>query len=74
MDVAHENTCPDCGSSDMREKVRTQPMTYRGQTRQVPMPGLYCQDCGEGIHSIIEMAVSDAVLREMIAKEAQAPA
>lgn len=74
MDEAHQNTCPECGSARMRNEIRDQAMTHKGETRVVPLAGLYCLDCGEGIHGIIELCVAEAVLQERIAKETAAQA
>ena len=57
--------CPGCGGSNMHLDVRTQVVSYEGQSRPVRMRGLYCGHCGESVHTREEMAVADEALREM---------
>lgn len=57
--------CPACGGSNMQLDVRTQVVSYQGESRPVRMRGLYCGHCGESVHTWEEMAVADEALREM---------
>jgi YgiT-type zinc finger domain-containing protein len=68
-----ENTCPTCGSNAMKNEIRDQVMTHAGRSHSVPLAGLYCQECGEGIHGIIELCVAQAVLQERLAAETARP-
>jgi HTH-type transcriptional regulator / antitoxin MqsA len=45
----------------------TRPMTiaYKGQTATFEMPGWYCHESGESIHTAEDIKVSDAALREL---------
>jgi YgiT-type zinc finger domain-containing protein len=50
--------CPTCGGTDMRQGVKTQTITYEGlESPPYGQPGLWCQDCGEGLLSFEEMEV-----------------
>jgi HTH-type transcriptional regulator/antitoxin MqsA len=37
-------------------------LTYKGESVAFPMPGWYCDDCDEGIHTGADMKVSDRAL------------
>lgn len=45
--------------------VRPMTLTYKGQSVTVDMPGWYCPDSDEGVHSGEDMKVSDEALRLM---------
>jgi HTH-type transcriptional regulator/antitoxin MqsA len=54
-------TCPATGKPMVRD---TRPMTleYKGQSTMIDMPGWYCNESGESIHTGEDMKVSDAAL------------
>jgi HTH-type transcriptional regulator/antitoxin MqsA len=49
----------------MIRDVRPMELTYKGQAVTIQMPGLYCADSEESIHTGEDMAVSDAALRSL---------
>jgi HTH-type transcriptional regulator / antitoxin MqsA len=56
--------CPETGKPMVRD---TRPMTinYKGQSATIQMPGWYCDESGESIHTGEDMKVSDAALKEL---------
>lgn len=56
--------CPETGKPMVRD---TRPMTinYKGQSATIQMPGWYCDEFGESIHTGEDMKVSDAALKEL---------
>lgn len=48
--------------------VRPMTLTYKGEAVSVAMPGWYCADSDEGVHSGIDMEVSDRALRVLKAR------
>jgi HTH-type transcriptional regulator / antitoxin MqsA len=56
--------CPETGRPMVRD---TRPMTinYKGQSATIQMPGWYCDESGESIHTGEDMKVSDAALKEL---------
>ena len=56
--------CPEIGKPMVRD---TRPMTinYKGQSATIQMPGWYCDESGESIHTGEDMKVSDAALKEL---------
>ena len=56
--------CLETGKPMVRD---TRPMTinYKGQSATIQMPGWYCDESGESIHTGEDMKVSDAALREL---------
>jgi HTH-type transcriptional regulator/antitoxin MqsA len=56
--------CPETGHPMVRD---TRPMTinYKGQSATIQMPGWYCDESGESIHTGEDMKVSDAALKEL---------
>ena len=59
--------CPECGRRMVRD-VRSMTLEYGGLSSEVQMPGLYCTNCGEGLHSRKDAAVSDQALYRLKAK------
>jgi HTH-type transcriptional regulator/antitoxin MqsA len=49
----------------MIRDVRPMEFTYKGQAVTIQMPGWYCADSDESIHTGEDMAVSDAALRSL---------
>lgn len=60
--------CPETGTP-MKRDTRRMTLTYRGHSTELDMPGWYCPDCDEGIHSGTDMKVSDRALNRMKAQE-----
>jgi len=56
--------CPETGKPMVRD---TRPMTlvYKGQSRTFDMPGWYCHESGESVHTADDMKVSDRALKEL---------
>src|ERR1700730_10160942 len=56
--------CPVTGKPMVRD-VRPMTITYKGQSVTVDMPGWYCDESGESIHTGEDMKVSDAALKAL---------
>jgi HTH-type transcriptional regulator / antitoxin MqsA len=56
--------CPETGEP-MARGVRPMTITYKGLSMTVDMPGWYSEGSDEGIHSGIDMEVSDAALKQL---------
>jgi HTH-type transcriptional regulator / antitoxin MqsA len=56
--------CPETGKPMVRD---TRPMTiaYKGQSVTIDMPGWYCNESEESIHTAEDIKVSDAALKEL---------
>jgi HTH-type transcriptional regulator/antitoxin MqsA len=56
--------CPETGKPMVRD---TRPMTiaYKDQSSTFDMPGWYCHESGESIHTAQDMRVSDAALKAL---------
>ena len=59
------HTCLKTGLNMARDK---RPMTtiYKGQSSTFDMPGWYCNESGESVHSGEDMKVSDAALKALM--------
>jgi HTH-type transcriptional regulator/antitoxin MqsA len=55
---------PETGRPMIRD-TRPMTLTYKGHSATVAMPGWYCTDTDESIHSGEDMKVSDAALRSL---------
>jgi HTH-type transcriptional regulator/antitoxin MqsA len=57
-------TCPETGKLMVRD---TRPVTlaFKGHSITIDMPGWYCDDSGESIHTGEDMKVSDAALQAL---------
>lgn len=57
-------TCPETGKPMVRD---TRPMTlaFKGHSITIDMPGWYCDDSSESIHTGEDMKVSDAALQAL---------
>jgi HTH-type transcriptional regulator/antitoxin MqsA len=49
----------------MVRDTRPMEISYKGQSTTVEMPGWYCHESGESIHTAEDMRVSDAALKEL---------
>jgi HTH-type transcriptional regulator / antitoxin MqsA len=56
--------CPETGKAMVRD-VRPMTITYKGQSVTIDMPGWYCAESGESIHTGEDMKVSDAALKAL---------
>jgi HTH-type transcriptional regulator/antitoxin MqsA len=56
--------CPETGKPMVRDS-RPMTITYKGQSSTFDMPGWYCNESGESIHTSDDIKVSDAALREL---------
>jgi YgiT-type zinc finger domain-containing protein len=63
-DLFKERICPACGAQMLRS-VRDMTLERRGRSEMIGMPGWYCDECGEGVHSGEDMAASDAALARL---------
>ena len=56
--------CPESGKPMVRD-TRPMEISYKGQSTIIDMPGWYCHESGESIHTAEDMKVSDAALKEL---------
>ncbi|MEZ5788874.1 MAG: type II toxin-antitoxin system MqsA family antitoxin [Xanthobacteraceae bacterium] len=56
--------CPETGKSMVRD-TRPMTITYKGQSSTFDMPGWYCRESGESVHTAEDMKVSDAALKAL---------
>jgi HTH-type transcriptional regulator / antitoxin MqsA len=56
--------CPETGKPMVRD-TRAMTITYKGQSATFDMPGWYCHESGESIHTAEDIKVSDAALRDL---------
>ena len=56
--------CPETGKPMVRD-TRPMEISYKGQSATIDMPGWYCHESGESIHTAEDMKVSDAALKEL---------
>jgi HTH-type transcriptional regulator/antitoxin MqsA len=55
---------PVTGKPMVRD-TRPMDIKYKGQSGTVPMPGWYCRDSDESVHTGDDMKVSDAALKTL---------
>ena len=65
--------CPETGSP-MYRAIRPLTLSYKGESVTIPMPGWYCDQSGEGIHTGADMKVSDRALNGLKARHEGLPA
>jgi len=56
--------CPETGKP-MTRGTRSKEISYKGQSTTIDMPGWYCDESSESIHTAEDMKVSDAALKEL---------
>lgn len=61
--------CPICGESQVHD-TRPMELNYKGLSKTVDMPGLYCTSCGEGVLSGKDTKESERALAELKARYA----
>ena len=59
-----EPRCPQTGLPMVRG-VRPMTITYKGHSATIDMPGWYCDESGESIHTGEDMVVSDQALNRL---------
>lgn len=59
-----EPRCPETGTV-MKRGIQALVLTFKGHSIEVEMPGWYCPECGEGIHSGADMKFSDRALNRL---------
>jgi HTH-type transcriptional regulator/antitoxin MqsA len=57
-------TCPETGKPMVRD-TQTKTITYKNENATFDMPGWYCHESGESLHTVEDMKVSDAALRKL---------
>jgi HTH-type transcriptional regulator / antitoxin MqsA len=62
-------SCPKTGAPLHRD-LRPVTLTYKGESVSFDMPGWYCDDCEESIHTGKDMKVSDRMLNRLKARSA----
>jgi HTH-type transcriptional regulator/antitoxin MqsA len=62
-----EPVCPQTGKPMVRG-LRSMTITYKGLSSTFDMPGWYCDESGESIHSGKDMKVSDRALNRLKAR------
>ncbi|WP_313587456.1 type II toxin-antitoxin system MqsA family antitoxin [Aquidulcibacter sp.] len=60
-------TCPETGSVMYRD-VRPMTIMYKGQQVEIQMPGWYCDESDESIHTGEDLKVSDRALNRLKAE------
>ena len=60
-------TEPRCPQTDlpMVRGVRPMTITYKGHSATIDMPGWYCDESGESIHTGEDMMISDQALNRL---------
>jgi HTH-type transcriptional regulator/antitoxin MqsA len=56
--------CPQTGKPMVRD-TRPMEVSFKGQSATIDMPGWYCNESGESIHTAEDMKVSDTALKEL---------
>jgi HTH-type transcriptional regulator / antitoxin MqsA len=56
--------CPET-EKPMARGTRPMEISYKGQSTTIDMPGWYCDESSESIHTAEDMKVSDAALKEL---------
>jgi HTH-type transcriptional regulator / antitoxin MqsA len=56
--------CPETGKQMVRD-TRPMELAYKGQSITIDMPGWYCNESGESVHTDEDLKVSDAALRDL---------
>ena len=64
--------CPETGTP-MKRGVAPMTISYKDQSATFEMPGWYCDECGESIHTGEDMQVSDRMLDRLKARQENQP-
>ncbi len=67
METKQTQICHECGGLMVRD---TKPISikYKNLTAKFDMPGVYCTNCSESLHSIMDMRISDRALNRLKAQ------
>ena len=60
--------CPETGTP-MKRGVAPMTISYQDQSATFKMPGWYCDECGESIHTGEDMKVSDRIRNRLKAQQ-----
>ena len=60
--------CPETGTP-MKRGVAPMTISYKGQSATFEMPGWYCDECDESIHTGDDLKVSDRMLNGLKARQ-----
>ena len=60
--------CPETGTQ-MKRGVAPMTISYKDQSATFDMPGWYCDECGESVHTGEDMKVSDRMLNRLKAQQ-----
>ena len=60
--------CPETGTP-MKRGVAPMTISYRDQSATFDMPGWYCAECDESIHTGDDLKVSDQMLNRLKARQ-----
>lgn len=64
--------CPETGTP-MKRGVASMMISYKDRSVTFEMPGWYCDECGESIHTGEDMKVSDRMLDRLKARQENQP-
>jgi len=56
--------CAETGKPMVRD-TRAMEISYKGQSTMIDMPGWYCHESGQSIHTAENLKVSDAALKDL---------
>lgn len=56
--------CPETGKLMVRD-TRPMEVSYKGQSITIEMPGWYCDESSESVHTAEDLKVSDGALKEL---------
>ncbi len=60
--------CPACSKGDLAKKLKPQMFTYKGSSIMLEQPGLWCNQCDDGILSNQDIEVTEKSFEEFKAK------
>ena len=60
--------CPENGTP-MKRGIAPMTISYKDRSATFEMPGWYCDECGESIHTGEDMKVSDRILNRLKAQQ-----
>ena len=59
MENEHKIKCPLCHTGIMRKTIRKCPFSYKGHTIFLNQPGMWCNQCDEGMLTGEEIAATE---------------
>lgn len=63
----HSPVCPETGAPMVRA-IRPMTLNYKGESVTFDMPGWYCEESGQSVHTGQDMKVSDRMLNTLKAR------